>query len=1139
MNKELRSPNAEQRLAIEHSGGVLLAAGAGSGKTFVLVEHIIYLVNQFLNEKEQHSIEELETELKIYLSKIVLMTFTNKAAGELSIRLKDRVDDELTLNQSVHPMFYLAKSAIDSMTVGTIHGFCFKLLNQGFFPNIAKGVSIIDEIESKHRIEALCRRWFLELEEDQAVDNLVKDIFFKHYGQVIISLCGIFGSPDLRIHWNVLDIDAALDFDLENLFLNIISEKGISNPLLNSFNLNVVAEHKSKKWYQFIESFEKEKNSLDFSKFESMKEMTEMLSSLKSVRAPSKIDFVDEIKDYLSNLRLLKKELPDLIENIEMYYQYRDTLCKSQISCFKSAFDYINKYYFEESGLTFSDLEYLVLSGLQNSEIVDRISESYQYFIIDEFQDTSEVQFKMISNLIKGDFKKVFCVGDMKQAIYGFRGGELGVFKACMDYVNTNLSMTNNYRSAKNIIEFNNHLFGEIFPKGYKFKGIEENSVPVEFQTCPNSPDSSEDEKGRLYKHGIRLLDEDSPLNSTKTSQIDYAEAKQIHNQVVSLKQNHEGNICILYKKLSPSNYLIAELIKNNIAFTAQIKIPAKEDFNLGLFYLFLNILSGIQNPESQEFNANKKVIIAYLETLGVKVIGDLENHIIKFVKNYKIIGLVDAFQKFLFEMNLSNSNFENNLLTIQKIINLTHEDIENSKLLFEESFENRYSIDFRFGENSSEIIIMTAHSSKGLEFDHVILGGIHTNARKRVDDSFLGKNPGSFKWKSHSSQKKPFQTPQLLLEKSLAKKKEFQESKRLFYVACTRAVSTLSWVDLRGSKSELSFGGESWIDGIRAFEESFSGPSKEILTVINDNVTNRDVDWNHTEEEINSFNNKPPMFHIDELGNYIKSSTDQSEQSDDNNAGLGTLCELSVTRLANLAECPRKFYLANILKLEGDEIVVTGNNQANQENVKHSEELSVNTYSEELIDKNIIKSSAGRGTQIHQAIEFAIKNNFQVPDYVEARKDIDAVKYVTSLLTEYNDQTSLISEKPLKFPFFNYMISGTPDLVILDGHGTIEVWDYKTGSFKVENPAYKMQLMTYAFAYVQLGHCLPTDKIKLKLVYVDQKESILFDYTFDQLAQELFDLWKKTDSLHQVIPDHCGQCQFGKMCPDIQSSNL
>ncbi|MBT7610682.1 MAG: UvrD-helicase domain-containing protein [Bacteriovoracaceae bacterium] len=1121
----LRAPNKEQKLAIEHTGGMLLAAGAGSGKTFVLVEHIIYLINKFLEEKEELVIEELENEMKIYLSKIVLMTFTNKAAGELSIRLKNRLDDELSLNSCVHKNFHLAIDAIESMTVGTIHGFCFKLLNQGFFPNISKGVAVIDDIESKHRIESLTRQWFDELNKDETTTKLVKDIFFRHYDQVITSMCGIFGSPDLRMHWNKLDIDEALNFNLEDIFNIILHEKGILNPLESDFNLAIFEEHKSKKWFTFIELFEKNKSDLDFGEIESLRNLSILLEGLRSARAPSKIENVDMVKDYLGNLRLLKKELPELLENIEMYYDHKDTYCKSQISCFKSAFDYINKHYFEESGLTFSDLEFLVLKGLETPEIVKRISDSYQYFIVDEFQDTSEVQFQMITQLINNDFNKLFCVGDMKQAIYGFRGGELGVFKACMKRVK-NISMTNNYRSSKNVINFNNQLFFNIFPKSYKFSGKEIDPVPVEFQSFP---DVSINGEGDIFKRAVTILDEQGPLNANKTSQVDYAESLKIYEQIKFFEEKNEGNVCILYKKLSPSNYLISELIKNNVGFTAQIKIPSKEDFNLGLFYLFLNILVGDYNVEGEEFKTNLKLINAYLETLGISVSESLQDSIQKFIKNHKLIGLVDSFQKFLFEMKLSNSNFENNIITIQKIINLSHEDLGHAKLLFEENFENRYSIDFRYGENSSNVIIMTAHASKGLEFDHVILGGTHSNARKRGNDSFLGKTPGSFKWKAHSSQKRPYQTPQLLLERALEKKKEFQESKRLFYVACTRAIKSLSWVDLKGSKSELSYGGESWIDGIRSFENDFANNSKQVLTEIKSNMKYEDIDWTFSDEEINAFNNRPPMFHVDELGNYHKTSLNNESLTD---SYLGTLCELSVTRLSNLIECPRKFYLANILKLSGEEINV-------DENVKLFEEEIITKHDgDDHINKNVIidiaKSSATRGTKIHSAIEYAIKNDFFLPSDLTDKRDIEAVNYVIDLLSEYNNQVHLISEEPLKFLFFNFMISGIPDLVILNNSNCVEIWDYKTGSNKVENPAYKMQLMCYAYACVQLGHCLASDKIKCKLVYVDQKDIVLYQYSFDQLTQELFGIWKKADCFDEVNPNHCSKCQFGNMCPDI-----
>ncbi|MBT5095051.1 MAG: UvrD-helicase domain-containing protein, partial [Halobacteriovoraceae bacterium] len=121
-----RLPNPEQKCAIEHTGGRLLSAGAGSGKTFVLVEHIVYLIEKFLAENEYPTLEEKEMALGSYLSKTVLMTFTKKAAGELSSRLAIRIE---TADEFCESDLMLIKSAVARMSVGTIHGFCFKLLN--------------------------------------------------------------------------------------------------------------------------------------------------------------------------------------------------------------------------------------------------------------------------------------------------------------------------------------------------------------------------------------------------------------------------------------------------------------------------------------------------------------------------------------------------------------------------------------------------------------------------------------------------------------------------------------------------------------------------------------------------------------------------------------------------------------------------------------------------------------------------------------------------------------------------------------------------------------------------------------------------------------------------------------------------
>ena len=82
----IKTPNTEQRAAIEHCGGVLLKAGAGSGKTFVLIEHICHLISKFIEENGGLELSHFENKIRERLNSIALMTFTKKAAGELSIR---------------------------------------------------------------------------------------------------------------------------------------------------------------------------------------------------------------------------------------------------------------------------------------------------------------------------------------------------------------------------------------------------------------------------------------------------------------------------------------------------------------------------------------------------------------------------------------------------------------------------------------------------------------------------------------------------------------------------------------------------------------------------------------------------------------------------------------------------------------------------------------------------------------------------------------------------------------------------------------------------------------------------------------------------------------------------------------------
>src|SRR5690606_2401689 len=149
-----RSPNAEQVLAIEHQGGILLRAGAGSGKTFVLVEHIVYLTRKWMSEYTPSPSQSFEDFLRQKYSQVVMMTFTKKAAGEMSIRLTEKFM-ELSETEERKDLCAIANEAIPLLMVTTIDGFCRKLITAGYFPHLSTEAKIIFDTERIDQVKEL------------------------------------------------------------------------------------------------------------------------------------------------------------------------------------------------------------------------------------------------------------------------------------------------------------------------------------------------------------------------------------------------------------------------------------------------------------------------------------------------------------------------------------------------------------------------------------------------------------------------------------------------------------------------------------------------------------------------------------------------------------------------------------------------------------------------------------------------------------------------------------------------------------------------------------------------------------------------------------------------------------------------
>ncbi|MFY7994435.1 MAG: UvrD-helicase domain-containing protein [Bacteriovoracaceae bacterium] len=1095
--------NSEQLKAIEHQGGILLKAGAGSGKTFVLVQHINYLTDLWFEEYKTQREQNWESFIKSKFSKIVMMTFTKKAAGEMNIRLHEKFRQKL-LNapEETKEIWQQCSESLPLLTVTTIDGFCRKLLTSGLITGANPNAPVIFKTERKDQIKKIYRDW---LSTKSDLDDDSRELLFKEQKAIVKSLVEVFSDPGLRIKWRNFKLSQINLVESERCLAESFEISPYEELLLGIENLELPSEVKEQK------AFDKNMMALKSTglpKVNSVENLNSYLQILQEMRmtAPSKNTATPASLAVHEMLKEFKKWINKWDEVFSAFTEDLESKIIPWAKLFHDVFIYIDEHLDLNQGVTFGDMEYLVSNGLEDEKVRSKIKENYSYFIVDEFQDTSEVQFNIIRNLINNDFNKLFCVGDEKQAIYGFRGGSIKIFRDCQKLVPHTLDLFNNYRSLPTVINFNNSLFDKIMTLGEEFVGHDIYSYKADPQRVPeevNHPSvgSLEIWKTKLPEIEVETeSDYDEEIKKTKkwsAELINKAEAMVLAEAIVSHRKEYPlKDQAILYRKLKPSLDLIQELMRKKIGFTAQFKFALNEDPIIALFILMLK-------RDLIEGELKDTFVIRMGETLfdiiELSMPADFMSYLNQYDLDKKFWGLTWAFRKFLFRLGLAIENYDLNLDQIDLLAHLFEQDEE--VILGEmKSDDDKLSLDFRWGTDSSKVILMTAHTSKGLEFDHVYLGGIYTNGTERANTDLIGKLPGSFSWYRDLSTKDKALTPQLRLERDIESLKNFSESKRLFYVTCTRAKEKLVWVDFEYEEDQFTLNKNSWIQGLNIWREG---------TVDNSiKIESHEIVLN--EDELKKLPVKLPLFHFDNMGLSSKTSHERFD--------LIITPELSVTRLSSITQCPRKYYYQNVLKMA---------------------EESISSYApiDDSVDE-VVVSSMQRGTDLHLYLSLAIKGNGILPRRAYESKERDKLQWVLDQINSLKTSHRFISEEPIKFSFFGHMISGIPDfyaLPIADG-ASPEIWDFKTGRITEEKLyPYWFQLKCYAYALYQIGQIEKTKSFDLKLCFIDEQKFLTQQVSYENVVKELLDYWTLAQRPETVNLDHCSQCPYGEICPSAK----
>ncbi len=454
--------------------------------------------------------------------------------------------------------------------------------------------------------------------------------------------------------------------------------------------------------------------------------------------------------------------------------------------------------------LVVGDLTLFSLDLLKkHPHVAQFFSKEWDYWFIDEYQDTNWVQEQIIESIT--GFKNVFCVGDPKQSIYFFRGADPNVFQRRVISLGKEVNSLNvNYRSNPSLI----HFFNDFFPKEEGFITFKSPEVKIKntkepcvsFLTYDKEPEEAFES---VYHYIQKLLGEGNKYN-------DIAILSRKNDDLLSLAsflKKKKINILLDGSKSFSKNRLVLDAL-----FLFKFLMNPHDDINLialfrtPYFYLKDQKVADLCYGHNQFCEGEKKISFwTYLEKNNLE-----ENDVIWQLKKYldteKVKGLLKVFEQALLErffLDLSHyqdssGSSESNLWKLLSLLHDTSNPLDLFYSLMEEEGVNSASEKEAASFLKSDAIqLMTIHKSKGLEFKHVIICDLSIGLPQRAVDEFCVFDPQkgrmSFAVPIGNRKKRKIKNYGHKKIENEIKRQELDERDRLFYVAMTRAKESLA----------------------------------------------------------------------------------------------------------------------------------------------------------------------------------------------------------------------------------------------------------------------------------------------------------------------------------------------------------
>ena len=1002
----------EQEQAIYDSGtNIIVSAGAGSGKTAVLSERVL---QKIMNGT--------------HVNELLILTFTKAAAEEMKSRIRKKISSNKELSKELNLLDSAYITTFDSYALSVVKKYHYLL-------NIPKNIGITDESIIKIQETKLMNEVFEEFydKKDEVFSSLIKKYCIKNDDFFRSLILGVANGIDSNINGQEF---------INNIRNNYYTKENVDS-IINEYEQVINNKIEYIKDYLSLAS-----NYFDDNYCEKLNiECEEILSSnIDNLCDFSKVKLSavprgseDDAKEYKAELKNNLDELFDLGKYGNRETIYNDIMSsKNHILCILDIVErYIqklNEYKRVNQIYTFKDIAFNAIKVVsENEEVREEIKNSFKEIMIDEYQDTNDIQDKFIK-LIENN--NVYMVGDIKQSIYRFNGSNPSIFKEKYDnYSNGNngrkIDLIKNFRSRDEVLTGINNLFSLIMDNeigGAEYKESHEmkygntsyddlrSNINYDMQIIEYEEDENKEYSN--YEIEIFAIAKDIKEKINNKLQVFDKETSKLRDAtysdfVIILDRSkyfddykkifeYEQIPLSILKNDKLTNGIDINIIRNIIDFIIRIN---ENDYGVDFKYDFISIarsfLYELKDNEIFEIftNNNYKETKVYkdfssIESINSITCGNLFLKILDITNYYKKLHKIGDYE----ETNIRISTIYDLATQFNNLGYSIYEFRDYLDDVLLEGIDIQY--EKRIG-NVDSVKIMTIHKSKGLEYPICYFADLdHNYNLSDVKSKILVDKKYGIMIPSESENTNSSVVKDLFMNEFI--KEEISEKIRLLYVALTRAREKII-IYLPKKDSKLY--------------------SKKINGAIEDE---KRIKFMRLSEMIYSC--------TEDLNKYLS---------------YIDLNDLDLTKKYLFKKSRKNIECTGCEKLDVKEISI----KSEEVNEKHFSHENINIINQEIHD------NMSFGTQVHEVLELIDFKNYN-PNVIKNEFVRNKVtSFLNNDLLKNVQKANIYHEYEFKFTKNNDDFHGIIDLM-LEYNDHIDIIDYKLKD--VSNDDYKKQLEGY-----------------------------------------------------------------------------